>query len=998
MTILIRVLAVVCLCWPSLAVAQTRASTAEIAGRVSDVSGGVLPGAGVTATHLATGVIRIAVADGSGRFVLAGLPVGRYDVRAELSGFSPRVLSDIRLLVGDRVDLDLVLDLGPLTAAVTVEAPAEPVDARRASVSAVISSDQISGLPINGRNFISFAQLTPGVAPARGVASQDSSGLTFVGQRGRANNISLDGLDHNGVNLGNVRGTISQDAAGEFQVLTSGYAAEFGKASGGLVNIVSRSGTNTPAGSVFLYARNDALNGREYFEDHDGAGRSVRRDKAPFEQQQFGATFGGPIRRDSLFFFGSFERQTTQASRFVAIDDSAVVFHPFAPVPLGTAADILQSAGLPVATGYQPFDVSTNLLMAKVDYYGAGQHWIAGRIQGATRRDDAIELFGGTIDRSRAVTLEASDVQVAGWWTAAPSGQWLHDLRFQSARDKDRTMPLDPNCQAACDLDDEGGPAVDVLGVASVGRNTNAPGSSDFRYLQILDTVSRYGERHDLRAGVDFGLRRVTDNHFPLNFGGRFIFADLPAPIAALFGLPAAVSAIQAVAIGLPVLYVQGYGQPDAGASSNMDLSVFAQDDWRIAPGLTAQLGVRYQVQRFSTHAFDVPGVPSTYTFPADRNNLAPRLAVAWDPRQDQQLVVRAAYGMSYERTLSGLEGSAVILNPNSGVRTLVAQGGLPIFAWSLPGRVLPEFLAGSYAPTTIAVDPGLRTPYAHHASFGFERRLGNDLTVSATAVFVEGRAQVGVIDYNPLVPALGPGRRPDDLGGQPGTSGSVLQYTSFGSSSYRGLLVSMTRRFVGRSQILVSYALSKAEDNATDFITQGAEPGRGRNPADPAGLPLGYDPDAERGPSEQDQRHRLVVSGVFDLPRGFSVAAIATVGSGRPFNVTAGQDLNGDGAPDADRPRTSLADPASTIGRNAGLLPAEASFDVRLAWRHRLRGPSSIEWVAEVFNLFNRVNVLDVNGVFGPGPYPAGGAPGFGRYTRTAPPRQVQLSLRVRF
>lgn len=977
--------------------AQTRASTAELSGRVTDETGGVLPGATITAIHLATAVPRAAVSDADGRFTLAGLPIGAYDVRVELPSFRPRSVSDLHLRVGDRLDLDLVLTLAPVAEEITVQGTADVGDPRQAAVAAVVGDQQIARLPTNGRNFLSFAQLTPGVAPAWGAAAQETSGLSFVGQRGRANSIAVDGLDATDVNLGAVRATVSQDAAAEFRVLTSGYSAEFGKAGGGLVNIVTRSGTNTPSGSAFVYGRDDALNGREYFENHDAAGMPRRIGKAPFDQQQFGGTFGAPLQRDRLFMFASVERQRTRGSRFVGIDDTTPISHPFLPVVIGTPAGILRDAGLPLENGHQPYEVSSTLWLARLDHY-AGRQWLALRASGGDRRNDNVEPFGGLVDRSRGYRLESDDVQVAGWWTTAPSDAWLHDLRVQFGRTVSVEQGFDPRCDSACDRDDEGGPAVDVLGVASVGRAAGTPASSDVRYLQVLDTVSRFGARHDLRAGLDVGLRRFTDNHFPLNAGGRFVFADLPAPIAALYGLPAPVSAIQAVAIGLPVVYIRGYGLGDAGESSNWDASVFLQDDWRVTPALTVSAGLRYQVQGFSTRRFDVPGVAGAYTFPSDLNNLAPRLAVAWETGGARPAVVRASYGITYERTLSGMDGSAAILNPNSGLRTLVALGALPIAAWNLPGRNLPEALVGPYASTTIAVDPSLRTPYAHHASVGIEQQLRPDLHASASAVFVEGRAQVGVLDYNPLVPSLGPGRRPDDIGGVPGSSGPVLQYTDFGESSYAGLLLSLSGRRGGRSSWLVSYTLARAEDNSTDFIVQAADPGRGRDPGSPDGLPLGFDPASEWGPSAQDQRHRLVSSGWHDLGAGFGVAGILTIGSGRPYNVTAGFDLNGDGAPESDRPLRSLVDPASSIGRNAGRLPVESSLDLRLSWRRAVGARAEVELLAEVFNVFNRVNVTAVNRIFGPGPYPGSPLPGYGLTTATAAPRQAQLAARIRF
>jgi hypothetical protein len=984
-------------CVPALAMGQTRASTSEIAGRIVDRTSGVLPGATIVALHRATNVEHRATADAEGRFALPGLPVGAYQVAASLVGFATTTLPEITLAVGERADLAITLELAAVATQVDVTAAGAVVDLQKTSISAVLSERQIMSLPSNGRDFISFATLTPGVATDRGLGALQSSGLSFAGQRGRSNNISLDGFDNNGVNLGDVRATISQDAVREFQVMTSSFSAEFGKASGGVLNIVSRSGTNAFSGGVFGFFRDDALNGQARFEEFDVSGARVDRDKAPFSQSQIGFTIGGPIRRDQMFFFGSYERLRREATEFVSIDDSTIVMHPFAPVALGTTAGILRAAGFPVETGYQPANADSDQYFAKFDAHSGGRDWWAVRVHGG-ERENLAENFGGIVAPSRAATLNKRDVQFAAWWLRAPSDRWLNDVRVQFARDRGEETPLDPRCGGPCTGDTQGGPALEVLGFASVGRNVNAPAASLFKYLQVLDTVSFTRGAHQLKTGLDIGVRWISTNRLPLNFGGQYVFASLSGQVAALFGLPGPISAIQAVAINLPVLYVQGYGNPDGSGGRNYDASFFLQDDWRVRSDLTLKFGLRYQAQGFSVHALDVPGVSGTYDFPKDGNNLAPRLALAWSPRDSRVMRVHASYGVSYDRVLTSLAGTATILNPRSGVRTLVGQGALPIIAWSAPGHVLPEAAAGAYAATTVAVDRDLKTPYTHQFSTGVERELTGGLSVSASVLIVNGHDIVSLLDYNPLVPALGPGRRPDDVNGVPGSSASVLQYTGFGQSWYRGLLLSAERRFSKHAQFLISYTLSKTEDSGNDFNLQPGTAGAGRDPADPDGLPIGFDPARERGPSPRDQRHRFVVSGLYELPHGVTLSAIIEAGSGRPYNITAGQDLNGDGTPGTDRPLRVLGDLSSGINRNAGTLPAESSFDVRVSWRHRLGSRARAEWMFDVFNLFNRVNYTDANGVFGPGPYPAAPAPGFGQFTQAGAPRQAQIALRISF
>ena len=230
-----------------------------------------------------------------------------------------------------------------------------------------------------------------------------------------------------------------------------------------------------------------------------------------------------------------------------------------------------------------------------------------------------------------------------------------------------------------------------------------------------------------------------------------------------------------------------------------------------------------------------------------------------------------------------------------------------------------------------------------------------------------------------------------------------MLQYTSFGETWYRGLSLSLDKRFNGAFQLLVSYTLSKAEDNSTDFQSAflPQNNGLGRNPADPNGLPLGFNPNDERGPSVQDQRQRLVASGSYETRAGIQLSAILNVGSGRPYNILAGADLNGDGnggGVPPDRARAVLSDPATSVGRNSGTLPSQATLDVRITRLFRSRGTLTLQPMFEAFNLFNRANFTAVQNVFGTGSYPSNPVATYGQFTQAGPPRQIQLALKVNF
>ena len=987
---------VACLSFSS-AFAQVGSTTADLTGVVVDQSGGVVVGATVTVSSLETNVERSAVSGPDGRVHVAAIPPGPYRVRAEAQGFSAHVFERVELTLGVATSLDIVLNVAGREEQVTVAVEAPLVNLDQAVIANVVSTQQIERLPINGRNFIAFSLITPGVNSDRMAlqGASATSGLAFGGQRARSNNVTVDGLDNNDEVVGSVRATFSQEAVREFQVMAQSYSAEFGKASSGVVNIVTKSGTNVVQGTAFGYFRDDALNAKEYFEKFEPSGQAIERSKAPFRQTQFGAVLGGPVRKDRTFYFGSFERLDVAASNFVTIDDTTPVVVPGRP-PL-TAAGLLRAAGFPVDTGHVPFDVTANQLLVKLDHNLGPTQSLTFRYSYADGYNENLESWGGLVAKSRGALLDNRDNMFTVSHQAIPSPQIVNELRFQIADRNQKVLPLDPTCSGLCDLANEGGPTVEIAGVANAGRHRVNPQLRRNTRYQVLDTLSYQRGAHLWKAGVDFSVITHPESSLPLHFGGRYIFAPLPAIPGVL---PAPVSAIQAFALGLPAAYVQGYGNPESDYPSS-DLGLFVQDSWRIHPRLTLQAGVRYQTQFWPDRSFSVAGA-GTYETPGDRNDVAPRLGINWALPGESQTSIHAAYGIYYDNIISAAFGVADIIDGTAdGVRTLVARFPLSVPAWNAPGRRLPEGALGPFPSLVISLDPNLKTSYAHQVSVGVDRVIGT-WTVSAAAAYVRGLNQIGTIDYNPVLPDLGPGRRPEDVGGVAGTSASILQYTSYAGTWYRGLTLSARKRFDTRTQLQASYVLSKAEDISADFQSAflPQNNGRGRDPNDRQGLPIGFDPDAERGPAGQDQRHRFVVSGWYDAGAGIQLSGIVTVASGVPFNILAGTDLNGDGDGGnfpSDRARQSPGDPSSSVPRNAGRLPTEATVDLRVSRRFSRSG-IAVEPIFEVFNLFNRANFIDVNNVFGTGAYPSAPLPTYGQFVRAAAPRQAQLGLRLTF
>jgi hypothetical protein len=409
----------------------------------------------------------------------------------------------------------------------------------------------------------------------------------------------VDGLDNNDATVGSVRATFSQEAIREFQVLTNSYSAEFGKAAGGVLNIVTRSGTNAFAGNAFFYFRNKSLNSAGYFERFDPAGTPIDLPKTPYDQKQFGGTLGGPLKKDRSFFFVSVERLDIDAANLVTIDDTTSVPDPGGE-PLGTPVEILRRAGFPIETGQVPFSMNGSQFLAKVDHRLTASQQLVARFNYAGTLDENVEPWGGLVAKSRGGALDASDYTVAVSHTTMASTMFINEARAQYTLRDQTVNALDPRCLGPCTREDQGGPTLVVSGVGFAGRHLYAPGPRVAGRFQALDTLSYYAGRHQLKTGFDVSFIDTTAR-LPLGFGGQFVFAALPA-IPGVSAVP--VSAIQALALGIPVAYFQGYGNSDA-SYPYQDLSLFGQDDWTVKTNLTVKIGLRYQMQFWPDLAYD---------------------------------------------------------------------------------------------------------------------------------------------------------------------------------------------------------------------------------------------------------------------------------------------------------------------------------------------------------------------------------------------------------
>jgi hypothetical protein len=972
------------------------ATSAGLAGTIKDSTGAVIAGAQVLVKSPATGLEREATTNELGGFTMSLLPPGEYDIKVAADGFSPQ-LRRLLLTLGQVINLEIELATGASQEVIEVSGATPILEVNKTEVSTTIDRQRIENLPINRRNFLDFSLTTPGVnidrLPIQGPAA--ASGLSFNGQTPRQNNITIDGLDNNDLGSSSVRSTFSQDAVQEFQVVSNSFSAEFGRALGGIVNIVTKSGTNEFHGSAFLFNRNQDLNARNAF----------ARSNPPFSQYQFGFSLGGPIVKNKHFFFSSYERLDVTATNFVTISDLAI--------------GALNRLGFPTKNGDIPFEQFNNSFLISTRSQLSNKDTLSLRYNFSRGVDENLQAFGGLVAQSAGGLGQLRDDAIAVTNTAILSPQLVLESRFLYARRRQVIDSLDPNL----------GPLLNIFadeGLIFSGRNTLLPQPRLERIYQAFNNFSFSTSRHSIKAGAD--LYFVTSDEdktaLPVVYGGLAVFQ--PIDFAMQTGIPGlpTISALQnldpslrtpaqkaflTVAFGtipglgaagdlpLPAAFVQGFGNAFSGIKSNY-ISFFVQDDIKIKPNFTIKLGARYDRE-----GLDDP-YPST-----SGNHLSPRIAFAYTPGKSNKLSIHGAYGLFYGVTQVGTIFATKIVD---GVRTKTAllilgnpaRPGQPainqalIKAFSQPGRRFPENgqfpaeLANTIFPVrTFVPDPNFKNAYAHQANFGFDYSINSNTVLTVNYQLVRGLHLLRTRNINPIIrPELGdPGGRvfPD--------RGDVFSFEGSGDSYYHGVSLLVNRRLSNRIGGLITYTYSKTLDNFVDFQAEQEEVGDSLNLA------------GERGFSVNDVRQRFVASGIFDIGynknvflKDFQLSAIITINSGRPFNLLAGVDLNRNGDnPPGDRP--------AGIARNAGISPKFASFDMRLTRMIRLKDRYQVNLTLEAFNLFNRVNILSLNRVFPPNADGSFNLPPMenGRFIATpdrfrdaSPARQLQLGVRFSF
>ncbi len=937
----LRSLFVLLLCLSLSAPLLAQSSTGTISGVVTDESGGALPGVTVTATSAATGAIRTAISNITGAYQLALLPPATYTVDITLEGFQAVRRDKVVVHVGTDVALNVTMKVG-VAESVTVSADAPLIQSDRTQVSSVVNETSIQNLPTNGRNFIDFVLTTPGVV--RDVRAGD---ISFAGQRGTLNSLVIDGANNDNTFFGQSLGRtgsgrapyqFSQDAVQEFQVNSNAYSAEFGRAGGAVINVVTKSGTNDVNGSVFYFLRDRRYNANDYINEI----QVPKRAKSPYHFDQYGLSAGGPILRDRHFFFVNYDAQRNDlpnvivpgGARGVAIhsaDDQAGYDEL-----LTHAADYVRSQNQDVyllKTDHELF-ASSHLSLRYNRQEFAGENYENGSPQ------HSVEHTGDSLVNTD--TLSAV-------FTTTTGGAFFNETRAQWAKDQE---PGKANFD---------GPEAEIFHdgnlVLRVGQNTFSPRETTIKRWQVADTGTFLLSNHTLKTGFDVSNDDIL-NYFPGNFAGSYRFNSLAD-----------------YHNRKPNRFLQAFaGAGTSGPVTHPDIveyGLFVQDEWRLNPAVTLTAGLRYDLQKIAQPEVHNPdtelaaaGIDTSF-IPEDTNNFGPRLGVAWTPRADT--VVRAGYGIFYGRTPAIMIGTA---HSNNGinVQTITFTGALipayPNVYSSVPtGAAAPP-------PTILVFDKDYENPQVHQGSVGVEHALTSDILVGATYQYVRGEDLTRSTDIN-FGTAV-------DFASKVSTGGEVtyrkyttrpfthfsriIEFQSSARSRYDGITLDVQKRFANNWQARVAYTYSTVKDNKPDATAVVPGTDDAKFVSDPGD----FDVDYTYG--DNDVRHRVVLSGVWSLDSyahsigqgwlrslasGWSISGIASYQSGQPYTPVVNSDLNSDG--------NAVNDIAPGFRRNSQRLPSQFSLDPRVTKEIDF-GRASLQLIAEAFNVLNRSNVSNVN------------------------------------
>ncbi len=766
---------VCCAMTVDVARAQETINYASVSGRVTDPQGAVVPGARVSARQTNTNATAETVTDAEGRFRFPYLKVGPYEVKVQLQGFADSTRR-LTLTIGSAFDLPIALSVGGLDTSVTVTGEAAVLEAARSQIAGTVPQAEVQSLPMNGRNFLDLALLIPGVSPTNIGSTQlfpetsavPGQGISVASQRNLSNSFIVDGLSANDDAAGLSGIPYGVDAVEQFQVVTSGGQAELGRALGGYINVVTKSGTNDMHGTVYDFIRDDNFNGRN----------ALSGSKLPMNQQQYGGSLGGPIARDRTFFFSNFEQRLLDQTGLVTI-------LPQNPPIINARLGAVGYQGLPVTTGVYPNPVHSANFLGKVDHQVSGSDQLSVRYSLYHVTSDNSRGAGALFAPSASAGLDNIDHSLAFGNTWTLSSRTVNETRAQVAYSDLQAPPTDPI-----------GPAVSIAGVASFGTLSGSPTRRKNTMYQIVDNLSHQAGAHALRAGVDFIFNDDTIT-YPRSARGSYTFASLPTFLTGVYNG-----------------FTQTFGDPVV-SQTNPNLGMYVQDEWRVGTRLTLNMGLRYDLQ------FLEP-------INTDTNNLSPRLGFAWSPSASHDFIVRGNAGLFFDRVPLRAVANAILSAGNTtdldslqqpSVSGLIpTQDGAPTFPNILPARILTTTLVDF---TTM--DKSLQNAYSRQASVEVERSLGAGRTVSVGYQYLGGENLLMSVNQNVatcVAEGTNNGCRPVS------TYRNNSQYSSVADSTYHGLHVSFVQRPIKWASLRMTYTLSKSMNNVGEaFFSSPIDP-----------------------------------------------------------------------------------------------------------------------------------------------------------------------------
>ncbi|MDQ6788675.1 MAG: TonB-dependent receptor [Acidobacteriota bacterium] len=958
--------ALVCAFTAISARSQSSATTASIIGSVRNSAGETISDALVTARDTATNQTRQTRTEADGSYRFSGLAVSTYEIRAESNGFAPYVNSQVTLSLGQTTTLDITLQPAGVNAEVIVTDKPPVIDGTQTASTTSIDPERIEELPVKSRNYLQFTLLAPGVAPSNTQSSSGGgnvsnspladSGFTFGGLRPRSNSISIDGLDNTDETTGAAMVALSPEIVREFQIINNGISAEFGGASGGAINVVTKTGANEFHGTLFNFFQNERLNARDALSSSDSKGRPR------FRRYQPGASFGGAIVRDKLFFYAALEQENFTGDEQSEINDN-----------------VRTRINAALASGFAP-RLAVRFLNGNRFRTGADETEAAGKLTYLLGSRNTLNFrFAFTNNRSRGEAFNTDalsdstargssytkDYQATGSAISVLTAKIINDFRLQFSTRRFISNAGDKN-----------GTGIEIVGSARFGRPFDASGTRRENRQQFIDTISFTRGNQEWKAGASVSHVALASD-LRDGFSGIYIFRNVEDFLAAR-----------------PAIFRQAFGDSHTKFGVT-NFGTFVQNRWQVLQNLTLNLGLRYDAEQLPK------------PFRTDKDNFSPRLGAAFNP--SKEWVFRAGFGLFYDRLPLAFLNSAIQKNGAQAFEQIAFdEDAAQIFANTSGGQSLSPI--PNIAPSIYRADPNFKTPYSIQTFAGVERLLTADTTVRAEFLFTRGVHLPRTRNVNLLLPVLLTTTNAASLGIQNPTAqqigravfgtgrndsrfDAVYQLEDSASSTYRGLTLTINKHLSNEFEVLASYTLSKAIDDASDFNAQPANP---------------YDLRSERAASLQDARQRFVVSGVFELPFGddeekgsnkkeslteeilsnIEIAPIITFSSGRPVNALTGSDEEREGTfPLASRP---LGFP-----RNALRTPKFFNTDLRIVKYVPLSEKAKIDFAFEFFNLFNKPNVAAINQFYGSN---LTALPAFKTPVLFNAPRQFRFSIDLEF